>query len=220
MNINNLNNMDLNLNLLQDLTIEMMDKCENIIKEAIDSMVKKDIEAANNIVILDDDIDELRDTIREKSIELIALKQPMATDLRTIYGLGAIAMELERVGDYAVNISMETIKIGQEEYVEELIDIPKMKDTCIKMLENTKYALKNNDYKLAYKTGLKDDIIDELYNAVYIDAVGAMKRDSNNISQGLKLLFVGRYLERIGDHITNICEMIMYIIKGEIIEFE
>ncbi len=114
MNINNLNNMDLNLNLLQDLTIEMMDKCENIIKEAIDSMVKKDIEAANNIVILDDDIDELRDTIREKSIELIALKQPMATDLRTIYGLGAIAMELERVGDYAVNISMETIKIGQE----------------------------------------------------------------------------------------------------------
>ncbi len=88
------------------------------------------------------------------------------------------------------------------------------------MLENTKYALKNNDYKLAYKTGLKDDIIDELYNAVYIDAVGAMKRDSNNISQGLKLLFVGRYLERIGDHITNICEMIMYIIKGEIIEFE
>lgn len=216
----NISNMDLNINKLKDLTVEMMDRCENIVTKSVDAMVKKDIELSKDILLLDDEIDDLRSFIREKSIELIALKQPLATDLRTIHALGVIAIELERVGDYAVNIAMENIKIGNEEYVEELIDIPKMKDVCMSMLRNVKKALIENDAKLAHKTGLQDDIVDELYNDVYVDSVGAMHRDSNNINQGIKLLFVGRYLERIGDHITNICELVIYSIKGEMIEID
>lgn len=216
----NLSNMDLNINKLKDLTVEMMDKCENIVTKSIDAMVSKDVEMSKEVLLLDDDIDDLRDIIREKSIELIALKQPLATDLRTIHALGVIALELERVGDYAVNIAMENIKIGSDEYVEELIDIPKMKDVCIGMLRSVKKAFIENDDKLANKTGLQDDIIDELYNDVYIDSVGAMRRDPKNISQGVQLLFVGRYLERIGDHITNICELVIYSIRGEMIEID
>lgn len=216
----NLNNLDININELIDITCEMMDKCENIVEKAVDAMVSKDLEASKDILILDDEIDDLREYIREKSIELMALKQPLAKDLRIIYALGSIAMELERVGDYAVNIAMETIKIGAEEHVEKLIDIPKMKDVTIGMLKSAKYALKNNDPKLAHKTGLQDDVVDELYNAVHIDALSAMNKNKHNINQGVKLLFVGRYLERIGDHITNICEFVIYAINGEMLEID
>lgn len=216
----NLNNLDININELIDITCEMMDKCENIVEKAVDAMVSKDLEASKDILILDDEIDDLREYIREKSIELMALKQPLAKDLRIIYALGSIAMELERVGDYAVNIAMETIKIGAEEHVEKLIDIPKMKDVTIGMLKSAKYALKNNDPKLAHKTGLQDDVVDELYNAVHIDALSAMHKNKHNINQGVKLLFVGRYLERIGDHITNICEFVIYAINGKMLEID
>ena len=216
----NLSNLDLNINQLIDLTFEMMDKCEIIVSKAVDAMVAKDLEASREILILDDDIDDLRSTIRERSIELIALKQPLAKDLRIIYALSAMAMELERVGDYAVNIAMETIKIGNDEYVEELIDIPKMKDVSISMLKSAKKALETKDDKLAHKTGLQDDIIDNLYNEVYVDALGAMHKNPKNINQGVKLLFVGRYLERVGDHITNICELVIYAIRGEMIEID
>ena len=216
----NLSNLDLNINQLIDLTFEMMDKCEIIVSKAVDAMVAKDLQTSKEILILDDDIDDLRSTIREKSIELIALKQPLAKDLRIIYALSAMAIELERVGDYAVNIAMETIKIGNDEYVEELIDIPKMKDVSISMLKAAKKALETKDDKLAHKTGLQDDIIDNLYNEVCVDALGAMHKNPKNINQGVKLLFVGRYLERIGDHITNICELVIYAIKGEMIEID
>ena len=216
----NLSNLDLNINQLIELTTDMMDKCEFIVAKAVDAMVAKDIEGSKDVLLLDDDIDNLRNIIREKSIELIALKQPLARDLRIIHALGTIAMELERIGDYSVNIAMETIKIGMDEYVEELIDIPKMKDVSISMLRSVKKALETKDDKLAHKTGLQDDIIDDLYNDVYVDALRAMHKDSKNINQGVKLLAVGRYLERIGDHITNICGFVIYAIKGEMIEIE
>ncbi|MGL6105319.1 phosphate signaling complex PhoU family protein [Romboutsia sp.] len=134
----NLSNLDLNINNLTDLTVDMIELCENIVSKVIDAMVAKNLEGCKDILILDDDIDNLREIIREKSIELMALKQPLAKDLRIIYALGAICMELERIGDYAVNIAMETIKIGMDEYVEELVEIPKMKDISLYMLQSVK----------------------------------------------------------------------------------
>lgn len=214
------NNLGLSINSLKEITIEMMEKCEHIIEESVSAMVEKDIEKSKNIIVLDDDIDELRGYIREQLIELIALRQPMAKDLRTIYALSAMATELERIGDYAVNIAMENIKIGGDEYVEELIDIPKMKNISIDMLKSAKMSFINNDVKLAKKIALQDDIIDDLCNEVYIDCISAMHRDKKNIVQAVRLLLVGRFLERIGDHITNICEMIIYSIKGELVELD
>lgn len=214
------NNLGLSINSLKESAIEMIEKCEVIVEEAVDAMVEKDIEKSKEIIGLDDDIDDLRAYIRENIIELIALRQPMAKDLRSIYALSTISGELERIGDYAVNIAMETIKIGEDEYVEELIDIPKMKRVSMDMLKSAKIAFINNDTKLAHKTALQDDIIDDLYNEVYIDCISAMKRDEKNIPQAVKLLLVGRFLERIGDHVTNICEMIIYSVKGEMIELD
>ncbi|MGL5640820.1 MAG: phosphate signaling complex protein PhoU, partial [Paraclostridium sp.] len=166
----------------------------------------------------DDEIDALRDYIRDRSIELMALKQPMAKDLRFIYSLESICLELERIGDYAVNIADEVIKIGNEEYIKDLVDIPKMKDICIEMLKDTKKSLENRDEKLAYNIAVRDELVDELYDCVQDHTLKVMHQKEVNIDQGVRILFIGRYLERIGDHTTNICEYIIYALKGDMIE--
>ena len=142
----------------------------------------------------------------------------MAKDLRYIYSLAGIAIELERIGDYAVNIAEETIKICQDEYIKDLIDIPKMYEDCKKMILEVKESLENENEDLAREIALQDDKIDSLYNRVQEDCLRVMNANPQTINQGVNLLFIGRYLERIGDHITNICEMIIFAINGEMTE--
>lgn len=203
---------------LKNETKEMMELCEIAIEKSVSSIINKDLDLARNVIKMDDDIDNLRNKIVEKSIELTALKQPMAKDLRNIYALSTIAMELERVGDYSVNIAMETIKIDKEEHITGMVGIPKMKAVCLNMLKEAKNSLDSNETKLAYDAALEDNIVDDLYNDVYVNLLSAMHKDANNINQGVKLIFVARYLERIGDHITNVCENIVYAIKGDMTE--
>ena len=140
-------------------------------------------------------------------------------DLKYICVLSDISTELERIGDYAVNICKETIAIGEDEYIKELIDIPKMSDMCSQMLEDLNNAFLEEDAELAYEIALRDKELDRLYLQIRDDSLKAMHRNpEDNINQGVRLLFVGRYLERIGDHITNICEKIIYAKKGTMVE--
>lgn len=212
------NNLVLSIENLRSDIIKMMDCCSKVVDMAVTSAVTKDVELARQVIKLDDEIDEIRVEVVEKSIELTALKQPMAKDLRLLYALGHMVLDLERIGDYATNIAMETIKIGNEDHVEEMIDIPKMKDVCLAMLAQVREALEKKDYKKAYSAAAEDDILDDLYSDVYVDILAAMHKSSDNINQGVKILFIARHLERIGDHITNICESIIYAVKGEMVE--
>ena len=196
----------------------MIEECVSILDLSVECMLKQDIEGCKKVIKQDDKIDELREYIRDRSIELLVLKQPMARDLRYIYALGFIALELERIGDYAVNIAEETIKICQDEYIKDLIDIPKMYEECKKMILEVKESLENENEDLAREIALQDDKIDSLYNRVQEDCLSVMNANPQTINQGVNLLFIGRYLERIGDHITNICEMIIFAINGEITE--
>ena len=199
-------------------TINMIEECVSILDLSVECMLKQDIEGCKKVIKQDDKIDELREYIRDRSIELLVLKQPMARDLRYIYALGFIALELERIGDYAVNIAEETIKICQDEYIKDLIDIPKMYEDCKKMILEVKESLENENEDLAREIALQDDKIDSLYNRVQEDCLRVMNANPQTINQGVNLLFIGRYLERIGDHITNICEMIIFAINGEMTE--
>lgn len=210
--------LELNINTLKQYTITMMEKCEESVAKSIEALTTKNLELAKKVIEEDDEIDMLREYIRDRSIELMALKQPMAKDLRYIYALGSIAIELERIGDYAVNIANEQLKIGSEEYIKELVDIPKMSQICRKMILDAKKALEENDEELAYSVALVDDKVDKLYECIHEDCLNVMDKDNTTIEQGVRLLFVGRYLERIGDHTTNVCERIIYAIKGEMIE--
>lgn len=212
-------NLEMSINTLKEYIIRMMDKCEKAIDLSIKSMLTKDIELAKKVIDDDDDIDILREYIRDRSIELMALKQPMARDLREIYALADISAELERIGDYAENIASEVVSIAGEDYIKELIDIPKMAQYCLDMIEGIKSAFLNQDPDLSYKVALMDKEIDILYYKVREDCLKVMHENpEKNITQGVKLVFTARYLERIGDHITNICEKIIYARNGKMIE--
>ncbi|MGL5312357.1 MAG: phosphate signaling complex protein PhoU [Peptostreptococcaceae bacterium] len=211
-------NLELNINTLKQYTVNMIEKCDEAIVSSIDCMVRKDLEGSKKVIERDDEIDILREYIRDRSIELLALKQPMAKDLRYIYALGNIAIELERIGDYCVNIAEETLKIGEQPYIKSLIDIPKMAEECRSMLADAKTALETADEKLAYNSALRDEIVDNLYDQIHIDCLEIMNKKPETITQGVRLLFVGRYLERVGDHITNICEKTIYAINGQMME--
>ena len=211
-------NLGLSIDTLKQYTINMIEECVSILDLSVECMLKQDIEGCKKVIKQDDKIDELREYIRDRSIELLVLKQPMARDLRYIYALGFIALELERIGDYSVNIAEETIKICQDEYIKDLIDIPKMYEECKKMILEVKESLENENEDLAREIALQDDKIDSLYNRVQDDCLRVMNANPQTINQGVNLLFIGRYLERIGDHITNICEMIIFAINGEMTE--
>ena len=212
-------NLEMSIKVLKEYIIRMMDKCENAVDLSVKSMINKDVDLAKKVINDDDDIDILREYIRDRSIELMALKQPMARDLREIYALSDISTELERIGDYAENIATEVVSIAGEDYIKELIDIPKMTQLCLEMFESLKKAFINQDDDLAYKVALIDNEIDLLYYKVREDCLRVMHENpEQNINQGVKLLVVGRYLERIGDHITNVCEKIIYARNGKMIE--
>ena len=211
-------NLGLSIDTLKQYTINMIDQCDRILDLSVKCMLNQDIEGCKKVIKQDDKIDELREYIRDRSIELLALKQPMSKDLRYIYALGSIAIELERIGDYAVNIAEESIKIGQDKYIKDLIDIPKMYEECKKMILGVKESLENEDEDLAREIALNDDNVDSLYDRVQEDCLKIMNDNPQTINQGVNLLFIGRHLERIGDHTTNICEKIIFAIKGEMIE--
>lgn len=212
-------NLDLSIQLLKEYTLRMIEKCEDAVDLSVEYMMKKDMKSTKKLIRQDDDIDILREYIRDRSIELMALKQPLARDLRYIYSLSDISTELERIGDYATNICKESLDIGEEPFIKEMIDIPAMKNICVEMLKNLGDALKNDDADLAFDIAKKDVEVDELYEKVRESCLQVMHNNPDeNIKQGLRLVFIARYLERIGDHITNICEKIIYAKNGKMIE--
>ena len=212
-------NLDLSIQLLKEYTLRMIEKCEDAVNLSVEYMMKKDMKSTKKLIRQDDDIDILREYIRDRSIELMALKQPLARDLRYIYALSDISTELERIGDYATNICKESLDIGEEPFIKEMIDIPAMKNICVEMLKKLGDALKNDDADLAFEIAKKDVEVDELYEKVRESCLQVMHNNPDeNINQGLRLVFIARYLERIGDHITNICEKIIYAKNGKMIE--
>lgn len=194
---------------------KMFDGVLELVEESVESLVNKDVVLARKVIAKDDRIDEYMYDIEEKTIELIALQQPMAKDLRIIFSISKIITDLERVGDFCVNISKETIKIGDEEHIKPLVDIPKMKTIIVEMIKSTKESFTNEDSHQAYRVGKEDELVDNLYKDIYNEILMMIHKDSKYINQGTKFLFVGRYLERMADHITNICERIIYIADGD-----
>ena len=212
--------LEFNISTLKDYTIRMVEKCEEAISLSVESLIKNDIPMAKKVIKLDEDIDTLREYIRDRSIELMVLKQPMARDLRYVYALSHMAIELERIGDYSENIAQETLEIGSDKHIANLQHIISMSNECLDMLSNIKVALENCDEKLAYDIAMKDDKIDNSYKEFRKQIIDTMGENSSYVEQGSRFLFVARYLERIGDHITNICEKIIYAANGKMIEID
>ena len=208
------------LNNLKTDALYMFERVEEAVKTAMQALGEMDAGLARNVIKQDDIVDLKMYEIEEKAIELIALQQPMAKDLRMIFAITKIISNLERIGDFAVNIAKEVIKMGGDERISKWSGIFKMTDILMEMMDKTKSSLLLEDPTLALEVGKEDELVDNLYREIYSDMLITIHKNSDYINQGTKILFVGRYVERMADHLTNICEMIIYIAKGERIEID
>ncbi|WP_197051384.1 phosphate signaling complex protein PhoU [Caloranaerobacter azorensis] len=210
---------DLQLKELHDSLLKMGTMIEEAIDMAVQSLIEQDVEKAKRVIENDDNIDILEMQIEEKCLDLIALQQPIARDLRRISTILKIITDLERIGDHAVNIAEVAIKIGKEKFIKPLIDIPKMADIVKKMVKNSLNSYIEEDLKLAREVAQMDEIVDNIYRDIYIELLELLTKNEKNIPQTINLLLIGRYLERVADHTTNICERIIYMINGERVSY-
>lgn len=203
------------LKVLNIKLLKMGSMVQNIIEVSVQALAKQDLDRARSVVELDDDIDALELEIEQQCMNLIALQQPIAKDLRTIGTILKIITDLERMGDHAVNIAKVTLEIGEDKLIKPLIDIPKMARLTEDMVNKSLDAFMHEDIDLAKELDVDDDQVDDLYEAIYLELIEMMLENPEIIKQATQLLFIGRYLERTADHATNIGERIIYMVTGE-----
>jgi phosphate transport system protein len=185
---------------------------------AIQALQNRDLTLAKQIIADDEKINHKRFDIEEKCIQLIATQQPMASDLRIIVSALNIITELERIGDYAEGNAKIAIMIGDEPPLKPLIDIPRMAEKTVDMLNRSLTAFIDHDAEAARKISAEDDFIDNLYDQVFRELLTFMAEDPKTITRATRLIWVTHNLERSADRVTNICERIVFLVTGKMQE--
>lgn len=187
------------------------------LQSAIDAITRRDMALADRTVSQDQQLDDLEIMIEENAVELIALRQPMALDLREAMTAIKIAADLERIGDLAKNISKRSLVIFQDyETSNRLVQgLSRMGKLALGQLKLVLDAYTNRDVEMANKVWLSDEEIDEMYNSVFRELLTYMMEDPRTIGMCTHLLFVAKNIERIGDHATNIAETVSYLVTGD-----
>ncbi|NFD77427.1 phosphate signaling complex protein PhoU [Clostridium botulinum] len=203
---------------LHNSILRMGSIVEKQINTCIKALVEKDEKLADEVIKNDDVVDDLEKEIEDECIVLIAKEQPLATDLRKIFTTLKIVTDLERMADHAVDIAKIAKKIKDEKYVKPLIKIPKMADLVQSMIKESLDSYVNENKEGAYKACTLDDEIDHIYKTTFKESIDTMIERKESINQLTQFLFVCKYLERIADHATNICEWTIYLITGEHID--
>ncbi len=203
------------LETLRQEILRMGELVGQSIEDAVQSLARQDEQLAKKVIAGDDVIDQLEMDIEDKCMVLIARQQPMARDLRII-GTGLkITTDLERMGDHAFDIAKVTVRLANQPLIKPLVDIPRMARMSQKMLTDSLEAYMKMDIALAEKVCLADNEVDDLYQQVFRELLTYMMEDPRTIGQATQLIFVGRYLERIADHATNIAEWVIYLVTGQ-----
>ncbi|RTE11545.1 phosphate signaling complex protein PhoU [Paenibacillus whitsoniae] len=203
------------LSLLQQELQQMGESVEKLIFKSVQSLAALDEKAAQQVINTDDLIDDYLTRIDELCLRLIALQQPMASDLRIIGTALKIATDLERIADHAVDIAKITIRFAGEELVKPLEVIPQMAEIAIEMLHESLLSYTERDVHRAAALAEKDDRVDKLYSSVMQELMGLMGTDYNRNRQLTHLMFVAHFLERVADHTTNIGEGVIYMVTGK-----
>ncbi|WP_138203255.1 phosphate signaling complex protein PhoU [Haloimpatiens lingqiaonensis] len=203
---------------LQELHKELLSMgnvAEKQISLSIEALINHNGDLANKIIKDDDIVDNMQKEIEDRCIKLIAMQQPLASDLRYIFTTSKIVTDLERIADHAVDIAKITGILKDEVYIKELIDIPRMAEIVEHMLKESLDSYIEADVSKAYNVCKMDDKVDAIYRQVFSELLIIMMKDIKTINQATQFLFICKYLERIADHITNICEWTIYLVTGE-----
>jgi phosphate transport system protein len=206
---------DEELSRLSRSLIAMGGLAESQLAEAIQAVGKRDTELALRIVAQDAQVDQLDAEIEAQAIRLLALRQPMARDLREIVSALKISTDLERICDYAANVAKRSIALNQAPIAKPVGSIPRMGKLAQVLISEVLDSYVHRDAEKARAVWLGDEELDELYTSLFRELLTYMMEDPRSITAGTHLLFMAKNLERIGDHATNIAETVYYLIHGE-----
>ena len=205
---------DEELTKLQNTLIAMGGLAEAQLASAIQAVVKRDSELAAEVVAGDARVDELEKEVEALVVRLLALRQPMARDLREIISALKIGSDLERICDYAANVAKRSIALNQAPAVKPAFALPRMGRLAQVQIKNVLDAYVHRDAAKAMQVWLGDEELDELYTSLFRELLTYMMEDPRSITAGTHLLFMAKNIERVGDHATNIAETIYYLING------
>jgi phosphate transport system protein len=205
---------DEDLDQLRGMIAEMGGLAETAIREAMQALVQRDADAAAQIVERDKKIDALEIEVERRAVQLIALRAPMADDLRDVVAALKIAGVVERIGDYAKNIA-KRVPGMENSRIQPLSLLPEMARIAGEMVHNVLDAFAARDPQKAEEVCERDRSVDDFYNSIFRTLLTFMMENPNNITQATHLLFVAKNLERIGDHATNVAEMVYFAATGQ-----
>jgi phosphate transport system protein len=205
---------DEDLDRLRALISEMGGLAEHAIQEAMRCLMQRDVEGAELVVNGDARIDDLEIETERRVVQLIALRAPMAGDLRDSIAALKISAVVERIGDYAKNIAKRVPQLGGAGQIEPISLLPEMARIATEMVHDVLDAFVNRDANAAVRVCQRDQSVDDFYDSIFRALLTFMMENPNNISQSAHLLFVAKNLERVGDHATNIAEMVYYAATG------
>ena len=203
------------LKSLKQQLLKMAAKAETMIHLSMQALVQRDKSLAAELPDLEENVNRLQLDVDDRCFKLLALRQPMAHDLRFIVAAGKISSDLERIGDLTININENTKVLLEFPELKPLIDIPKMADLSRQMVRDSLDAFVEEDASKARATVMRDDEVDALKNQVFREVLTYMISDPQTIQVGMQLILVSRHLERIADHATNIAEDVVYLVEAK-----
>jgi len=199
--------------------LKMATLAEEAIYKSIEALKNRDKKLAQLVIDDDRKVDELELVVEERAIDLLALRQPMAVDLRFITTGMKINAELERIADLAVNIAQRVLELADKPLLKPLIDIPKLTEVARRMVKDVINAFVNRDESLARRVILSDPEADNLRNLIQEELINDyMSKDASAASRAMPLLLIARHLERICDHATNIAEDVIYMVQAKVVK--
>jgi phosphate transport system protein len=202
------------LETLQARLLEMGGLAEERVRAAVQGLMSRDVALIDKVLYGDEPINELHIEVDKRCFRLLALYQPMATDLRAIVAAVKINTDLERVGDLAVNIAEAAKRYATHPPVKRLVDIPRMTDLAQAMLRDALDSFVRRDTALAQRVLNEDDVLDSLKTQIFRELLTYMLQDPTTVEPSLDLILISRHLERIGDHATNIAEDVIFMVSA------
>jgi phosphate transport system protein len=194
---------------------DMGGRAEMAITLAMQALVKRDLDLARKVIADDKAIDRLETEVEKLAVRIIALRAPMADDLREVIAALKIAAVLERIGDYAKNIAKRTGALEGRRKIEPISLLPSMAQVATEMVHNVLNAFAARDAVMAVEVNERDKVVDDFYNSIFRTLVTYMVENPQSISNAAHLLFVAKNLERVGDHATNVAEMVYFAATGD-----
>ena len=205
------------LDALKQTLLAMGGLVEDQIRRVMQALLERDDALAREVIERDRQVNQYDVEVDEKCVELLALHQPAASDLRFITTALKIVTDLERIGDQAVNIAQRAIELHQEPQLKPYVDLPRMAEMAQRMVKESLDAFVARDTALARAVCAEDEAVDALKEQIFRELLTFMMSDPRTIPRALRLILISRFMERVADHATNIAEMVVYMVEGKMV---